>query len=96
MYRIAILIFLLFGACAPIRKTTHKIEEQHNALYKQKALLVYAVESSKVLLTNPPCTHCYFLKGKQYAEKWQPGDTLIIDNNLEDFYSLKFARKCNW
>jgi len=94
MYRIAILILLLFGSCTPIRKASYKIEESHYALYKQKALLVYAVKYKKVLLTNPACTRCYFLKGKQYTKKWKPGDTLIIDNNLEAFYVLKFAKKC--
>jgi hypothetical protein len=94
MYRIAILIFLLLTSCTTIRKTTFKIEEEHNALYKQEALLVYAVKYNKVLLTNPPCTRCYYLRGQQYTEKWEPGDTLIIENNLEDFYNLRYTKKC--
>jgi cytochrome c peroxidase len=98
MYRIAfaIAIFLLSVSCGATRKIFYKIEESHTALYKQKVLLVYAVETNKVLLTNPASTRCYFLKGKQYTEKWAAGDTLFIDNNMEDFYSLKFERKCKF
>jgi hypothetical protein len=94
MYRYAFLILLLFASCTAMRKVTYKIEGSHNALYKQKALVVYAVETNRVLLTNPTHTRCYFLKGKKYLGKWKQGDTLIIDNNLEDFYDLKFTRKC--
>ncbi len=77
-----------------MHKLTYKIEDSHDALYKQKALVVYAVEENRVLFTNPTGTRCYFLKGKQYVEKWEQGDTLIIDDNLEDFYSLKFLKNC--
>jgi hypothetical protein len=97
MYKITgvIVIMLLFVSCGTFLRMSNKIEESHYALYKQKALLVYAVKHNKVLLTNPTNSRCYFLKGKQYITKWAPGDTLIIENNLEDFYSLKFSRKCN-
>jgi|GEM_PF-3080466 len=87
-------IILLLSSCAAIRKASSQIEESHNALYNQKALMVYAVESDKVFFTNPAGTRCYFLKGKQYTEKWEPGDTMIIENNLDDFYNLKFFRNC--
>lgn len=85
---------MLLASCTGIREVSSKIEESHNALYTQKALLVYAVKDNKVWLTNPAQTHCYFLRGKQYTLKWEPGDTLIIDHNLEDFYHLKFAGEC--
>lgn len=87
-------ILLLFSSCAAIRKASSQIEESHNALYNQKALMVYAVENNRVWLTNPTGTRCYFLKGRQYAEKWENGDTMIIENNMEDFYKLKFSRTC--
>ena len=77
-----------------MHKLSYKIEGSHDALYKQKALIVYAVEENRVLFTNPTGTRCYYLKGMQYVEKWEQGDTLIIDDNLEDFYSLKFSKKC--
>lgn len=77
-----------------MHKLSYKIEGSHDALYKQKALIVYAVEENKVLFINPAGTRCYFLKGKRYTDKWETGDTLIIDENLEDFYSLRFLRNC--
>ena len=94
IYRFILILLLFCSSCTAIRKVTYKIEGSHNALYKQKALLVYAVRDNKVWLTNPTHTHCYVLKGKQYAVKWEPGDTMIIDNNLDDFYRLRFTRKC--
>jgi hypothetical protein len=95
MLKFQLLIFLSFTSCTLLQKTTYQIEESHYALYKQKALMVYAVKSNKVMLTNPTNSRCYFLKGKQYITKWAPGDTLIIENNLEDFYCLKFSKKCH-
>jgi len=89
-----ILSILLFASCSAIRNTSDKLEESHNALYKQKALLVYAVKSNKVWLTTPTYSRCYSLRGKKYTRKWEPGDTLIIDNNLEDFYDLNFEKEC--
>jgi hypothetical protein len=88
-----ILLLLLFVlSCNPIRKATDKAEEEHYALYKQKALFVYRVRNNKVMLTNPPHTRYYYLKGKQYVRKWQVGDTMVIDSNLIDFYNLRFMR----
>jgi len=95
MRRIALMIGVFFTSCTALQETSYKIEEAHYALYKQKALFVYAVDTHKVMLTNPTCSRCYFLKGKQFIQKWAPGDTFIIENNLEDFYSLKFAKECN-
>jgi hypothetical protein len=95
MLKFQLLIFLSFTSCTVLQKTSYQIEESHYALYKQKALLVYAVKHNKVLLTTPTNSRCYFLQGKHYIRKWAPGDTMIIENNLEDFYSLKFSRKCN-
>jgi hypothetical protein len=82
-------------SCTAVNKAAYKIEGTHNALYKQKVLFVYAVEDNKVLFVNPTGTRCYFLKGKQYIYKWAPGDTLIIDKDLESFYNLRFAKNCN-
>jgi hypothetical protein len=86
---------LLLISCNGIRRITVRIEEQHNALYAQKALFVYNVEARKVYFTNPTYTRCYFLKGKRHAAKWAQGDTMIIEDNLEEFYSLKFDRNCD-
>lgn len=93
---VVILIILAITSCTVIRRASYKVEEEHYALYKQKALLVYEVTSNRVLLSNPSLTRCYLLKGKQYARKWHTGDTMIIDSNLTDFYHLKFARQCRW
>jgi hypothetical protein len=87
-------IGILLTSCSSIRNASLQIEESHNALYMQKALVVYAREDKKVWLTNPTHTRCYYLKGKQFAQKWEPGDTLIIDQNLDDFYRLKFSKQC--
>lgn len=92
MPRITIIFLFFLAACNPIRKATYKVEEEHNALYKQKALIVYKLRYNKVLFTNPTCTRCYFLKGKQFVQKWDIGDTLVIDNNMEDFYNLRFTK----
>jgi hypothetical protein len=94
MVRILPILVLVLVSCTPIHKVTYKAEEAHYALYKQKALLVYDVKYNKVLLANLTTTRCYYLRGKQYVQKWHTGDTMVIDNNLTDFYSLKFARKC--
>ena len=92
--RFPLYLLAILASCTAIRELSYDIEEPHNALYKQKALLVYAVEPDRVLLSNPSCTRCYYLKGKKYLEKWEPGDTLIINDNLEDFYSLRYSKKC--
>jgi hypothetical protein len=95
MYNISICLLFLFTSCSVFHRITSKLEETHYALYKQKVLYVYAVESKKVFFINPTSTHCYFLRGKHYTQKWSPGDTLYIDDNLETFYDLKFAKNCN-
>jgi hypothetical protein len=77
-------------ACTPINNLAYKAEEEHYALYKQRALIVYEVRKNKVFFVNPPMTRYYFLKGKQYAQKWHEGDTMMIDSNLIDFYNLRF------
>lgn len=82
-------------SCNTVSKITDRIEETHNALYQQKALLVHSVQNKKVWFVNPTFTRCYYLKGKRYIEKWLPGDTMIIENNLEDFYDLKFKKNCD-
>jgi hypothetical protein len=81
------------ASCSAIHRTSDKIEESHYALYKQKVLLVHSVKAKKVIFTNPANTRYYFLKGKQYAGRWAPGDTFVIENNLEDFYRLKYEQK---
>ena len=91
--RILIPFLLLLASCSAIYKTSDKIEESHYALYKQKVLMVHSVKSKKVIFTNPANTRYYFLKGKQYAGRWAPGDTFVIENNLEDFYKLKYEQK---
>ena len=91
--RILIPCLLLLASCSAIHKTSDKIEESHYALYKQKVLLVHSVKAKKVIFTNPANTRYYFLKGKQYTRRWAPGDTFVIENNLEDFYKLKYEQK---
>ncbi len=91
--RIFIPCLALLASCSAIHMTSDKIEESHYALYKQKVLLVHSVKAKKVIFTNPANTRYYFLKGKQYAERWAPGDTFVIENNLEDFYKLKYEQK---
>jgi hypothetical protein len=92
MHRITIIWILLLASCTPLSRATFKAEEAHHALYKQKALVVSDVTHNKVQLTNPACTRCYFLKGKQYVNKWETGDTMVIDSNLTDFYHIRYAR----
>ena len=58
----------------------------------KRFLLVHSVKAKKVIFTNPANTRYYFLKGKQYAGRWAPGDTFVIENNLEDFYRLKYEQ----
>jgi hypothetical protein len=82
-------------SCNCLRRTTSKIEESHYALYQQKALIIYDIAHNKVWLTNFTYTRCYYLKGKQYTQKWKTGDTLIIDDNLNAFYDIRFAQSCN-
>jgi hypothetical protein len=93
--KLILLSFLMLTACMPIQKASFRIEEEHNALYKQKALIVYSVRFNKVWLENPTGTRCYYLKGRQYSKKWGDGDTMIIDDHLTDFYNLKFSRNCD-
>jgi hypothetical protein len=95
MHRLILLVVILLASCNGIKNITARIEEPHQALYVQKALFVYHVDNKKVYFTNPTYTRCYFLKGKHFAEKWVQGDTMIIEENLEDFYSLKFDKQCN-
>jgi hypothetical protein len=83
---------LFLASCTVIHQTSDKIEESHYALYKQKVLMVHALKANKVIFSNPAKTRFYFLKGKQYTGKWAPGDTFVIDNNLPDFYRLKYIR----
>ncbi len=52
---------------------------------------MHSLKANKVIFTNPANTRYYFLKGKQYIIKWAPGDTFVIEDNLEDFYKLKYA-----
>lgn len=85
-------LFLL-ASCSAIHETSDKIEESHYALYKQQVLMVHSLKADKVIFSNPANTRFYFLKGKQYEGKWAPGDTFVIENNLEDFYKLKYVRK---
>lgn len=92
---ITILALLIIISCNPVRKATMLLEEEHNALYIQKALIVYGEKRNRVLLTNPTHTRCYVLKGRYYTGKWEPGDTMIINEHLEDFYKLQFAGKCH-
>jgi hypothetical protein len=96
MHRFVLLILVLMAfSCNSLLRTTSKIEESHYALYQQKALVVTRVAGNKVWLVNFTQTRCYFLKGKQYSRKWDTGDTLIIDDNLKDFYHIRFTRNCN-
>jgi hypothetical protein len=88
--RILIPCFLFLASCTAIYKTSDKIEESHYALYKQKVLIVHSVKANKVIFTNAANTRYYFLKGRQYTRRWAPGDTFIIEDNLEDFYRLKY------
>ena len=91
--KILIPIFLILASCSAIHETSDKIEESHYALYKQRVLMVYSIKASKVIFTNPSNTRYYFLKGKQYSHRWAAGDIFYIDDNLEDFYKLKYVKK---
>ena len=84
---------ILLGSCTAIRNVSDKIEEEHDALYKQKALFVIAVESRKVWFTNPANTRFYYLKGKRHVAEWAPGDTFFLDNNIDELNKLKFGKK---
>jgi hypothetical protein len=88
--RIFIPCLLFLASCSAIQETSDKLEESHYALYKQQVLLVHSLRAKKVIFTNPANTRFYFLKGKQYTGKWAPGDTFVIEENLEDFYKLKY------
>jgi hypothetical protein len=93
MTRSFILVLIFLTSCSAVRNFSDKIEEEHDALYKQKALFVTAVDAKKVWFTNPANTRYYFLKGSQHTTKWAPGDTFLLDSNLEDLNKLKFAKK---
>jgi hypothetical protein len=84
---------LFLASCSAIHKTSDKIEESHYALYKQKVLMVHSVRAKNVIFTNPANTRYYFLKGTQYIGRWAPGDTFVIEDNLADFYKLKYEHK---
>jgi hypothetical protein len=84
---------LFLASCSAIHETSDKIEESHYALYKQQVLIVHSLGAKKVVFTNPSNTRYYYLKGNQYARRWAPGDTFVIENNLEDFYKLKYMAK---
>ena len=88
--RILLPCLLILTSCSAIHNTSDKIEESHYALYKQKVLLVHSVKAKKVIFTNPANTRYYYLKGKQYIGLWAPGDTFVIENNLEYFYRLRY------
>jgi hypothetical protein len=90
MTRFILVSIFLLASCANVNNLSDKIEESHYALYNQKVLFVYMVESKKVILTNPARTRYYSLNGRHYTKKWAPDDTFNINNNLEDFYDLKF------
>ncbi|MBN1158119.1 MAG: hypothetical protein JXA61_01960 [Bacteroidales bacterium] len=90
---LAVVFFFIMISCGSISRMADRIEESHYALYQQKALIVHAVQNRKVWFTNPAYTRYYYLKGKQYTEKWSPGDTMIIEDNLEDFYRLKYRNE---
>jgi KaiC/GvpD/RAD55 family RecA-like ATPase len=92
MTRIILPVLFLFSSCITVNKLSDKLEETHYALYKQKVLFVCSVDSRKVTLINPTHTRYYILRGKRFTERWAPGDTFVIVNNLEDFYDLKFAK----
>ncbi|MBN2480978.1 MAG: hypothetical protein JXB19_04500 [Bacteroidales bacterium] len=87
--------FFFMLSCGSVSRVADRIEETHYALYQQKALIVYAVQKRKVWFKNPTNTRCYYLRGKPYAQKWSTGDTMIIEENLEDFYDLKFMKNCD-
>ena len=90
-----IVLCILLASCSPLARLSENLEESHYALYQQEALLVMAVEGNQVWLMNPTYTRCYFLKGRSYVEKWSAGDTMIIEENLDDFYRLKPGRDCS-
>jgi hypothetical protein len=92
MTRTLIAAIVLLFACTPVRKATYRLEESHNALYIQKALIVYNKSAKRVFLRNPTCTRCYFLKGRKFVDKWETGDTMVIDSNLVDFYNIHFTK----
>jgi hypothetical protein len=84
---------VLLASCSAIHETSDKIEESHYALYKQKVLIVHSLKANKVIFSNPANTRYYYLKGKQYEDRWAPGDTFVIEDNLSDFYKLKYLQK---
>ena len=89
------ILLMILSSCNSISRITDGIEETHYALYQQKALFVITVQGKKVWFVNPAHTRCYFLKGMKYTEKWSPGDTLIIEENLDDFYKLRNGKECS-
>ena len=95
MFRILVPFFVIFTSCGIVHDLPDKIEEEHNSLYRQKALIVTKVDSKRVYFTNPTQTRCYFLSGKEYASQWEPGDTFVIDSHLNEFFKLRYAKKCS-
>jgi hypothetical protein len=95
MNRILLLFPVIFiFSCSVIQNASNKVEESHYALYRQKALIVSEVRKNRVIFMNPALTRCYYLRGRTYTQKWAAGDTLLINDNLEDFYNLKFLKQC--
>jgi len=90
------LITMFFLSCNTAYRITGKLEESHKALYKQDALYVYKIKQNKVYLVNPSHSRCYFLKGKAFISKWAPGDTMVINEHLEDFYKIRYLKKCSF
>ncbi len=79
-------------SCAAIHEASDKIEASHYSLYSQKILLVTSLEKRRIIFTNPANTQYFYLKGKKYISQWQPGDTFVIDDNLENLYKLKYLK----
>jgi len=94
MFRIIVPLWIIVASCSVVRDFPDKIEEEHNSLYKQKALIVMKVDSRKVYFTNPTNTRCYYLNGREYTSQWEPGDTFLIDSHLDEFFKLHYAKKC--
>jgi hypothetical protein len=96
MNRLSLFIPVIFiYSCSAIQNASNKVEESHYALYSQKALIVSEVRKNRVIFMNPALTRCYYLRGRAYTQKWAVGDTLIINDQLEDFYSLRFLNNCS-
>jgi len=90
---IFMLPIMLAPSCLPVYRFTDKLETRHRALFKQKALIVCAVDERRVWLTNLTQTQQYFLSGPSYVYSWAPGDTFVIDENLKAFYRLRHSKR---